>query len=174
MSETLYGTWSIRVLSKDADFDERFTIAGSAASDGSYPGTPGTAVTVSGTRGVLTMEWNDRAGSGWQPSATRRSAAFTVEGGLVLTLGADDNTPAARDFDYNDMVLECRYLDPALNPLTPAVNPYDFSVPKVVPAPPPCEPPPCEPPPCDPPPVESDPPPVECDPPAPPSPPPFG
>ncbi len=129
--ERFYGPWSVTVVSQDAAFDERFTIASSDGSDGAYGGGPGTSVaTVSGREWTITMEWNDNSGSGWQPSAVRRSARYTVPEGLVVTLGADDNYERFRDGDYDDMVLECRSLDPAHHPLQPIVNPYDFTVPK--------------------------------------------
>jgi hypothetical protein len=130
VAEIFYGDWAVEVLAKDAAFSQRFVIAGSAASDGAYPGVPGTgAGVVSGQGWSITMEWSDDAGSGWQPSEIRRSAVYIEHVGLVVDLGADDNVPALRDHDYNDMILRCRSVDPLLDPLQQRVNPYDFTAP---------------------------------------------
>jgi hypothetical protein len=132
MIETFFGDWSVEVLTKDAAFDERFIIGGSDSSDGVYPGIPGTVLErVTGTEWRLTMEWNNNRGSGWQPSDIQRTATFTIQEGLVIRLGADDDTPTARDFDFNDMVVVCKSLDLTLNP-PPIRNPYDFSIPEEV------------------------------------------
>lgn len=131
MTETFFGPWLVMVVSKDASFDEQFTITGSDASDGVYSGVPGTELQgVSGQGWTLTMEWNDNQGSGWQSSGVRRSASYTVQDGLVIVLGADDNYEDRRDGDFNDMVLICRSLDPEHHPLHPITNPYDFTHPE--------------------------------------------
>jgi hypothetical protein len=133
VTETFYGEWSVLVLSKEAWFDERFVIAGSDSSDGAYPGVAGSGPgPVSGAEWTLTMQWNDNSGSGWQPSGLRRWVSYTVQDGLVVTIGADDNYEHLRDGDFNDCVLTCRSLDPAHTPLHPIVNPYDFTLPKDV------------------------------------------
>jgi len=126
------GNWVIQVFSKDAAFSERFVIEGSLASDGAYAGETTTPpVSVSGPRWFLRFEWNDNAGSGWQPSDVRRTgASFTLQEGLVTFLGADDNFSQLRDHDFNDLVLRCRNLDPEINPRIPLTTPPDFTVPK--------------------------------------------
>jgi hypothetical protein len=121
----------VTVFSKDAAFSERFVIEGSVSSDGVYAGETTTPpVSVSGARWFLRFEWNDNAGSGWQPSDIRRTAAsYTLQEGLVTFLGADDNFEQFRDQDFNDLVLRCRNLDPEINPRIPLFNMPDFTLP---------------------------------------------
>ena len=129
-----FGSWTVQVVQKDAAFSERFVIEGSDASDGAYPGDTGTpAVSVSGPRWRIRMEWNDNVGSGWQSSAVRRnSVGYTVQDGLVILLGADDNYEQFRDHDFDDVVLRCSSDDPQVNPWRPFANPYDLTLPKDV------------------------------------------
>ena len=130
MAEVFYGTWTVEVLAKDAAFSQRFVIAGSDAADGDYPGAIGTPpVSVAGQRWTLALEWNDDAGSGWLPSDVRRtSAVFTLQDGLVVVLGADDNFEQFRDHDFNDVVLRCHNVDPALTPWHPPISTLDFTL----------------------------------------------
>jgi len=133
MEEVFFGPWDVKVLSKDADFSQQILITGTDASDGNYPATPGGGPgPVSGPRWTLSAEWNDNAGSGWQLSALRRSAAYTLADGLTVTIGIDDNEEAVRDHDYDDVVILARSLDPAHTPLHPVTGPLDFTVPEDV------------------------------------------
>lgn len=136
MTQTFHGDWSIEVFAVNADFAQRFTIAGSTGSDGHYPGTVGTGIArVSGSEWRLTMEWNDNVNPAWSPSDIRRSASYSLEKGMLVFLGADDNVPALRDHDYDDFIVLCRYLDPAVNP-PPTPNPFDFTIPEAILVPP--------------------------------------
>ncbi|MGH3904678.1 MAG: hypothetical protein ACRDTE_10880 [Pseudonocardiaceae bacterium] len=130
MPEIFYGDWTVEVLEKNAGFSQRFTIDGSDASDGKYPGVMGTApVAVSGERWSIAMEWNDDAGSGWQPSDVRRtSIGFTLQDGLVMLLGADDNVEQLRDHDFDDLILRCHHTNPTLTPWHPPLTPLDFTL----------------------------------------------
>ena len=131
MAETFYGPWEITVVSRDAWFDQRIVVTGSDGMDGAYPGVPGSPpLRVTGAEWSLRMEWNDNAGSGWQPSEIRRAARYTVAEGLVVELGVDDNYEHLRDHDFNDVVIGLVSRDPLHTPLHPIVNPYDFTVPK--------------------------------------------
>ncbi|MEU2717951.1 hypothetical protein [Streptomyces sp. NPDC007205] len=121
MTQTFHGEWFVQVVSWESAFDQRFVISGSDSADGPYAGTPGVGTQVSGDRWTLTLEWNDNVASGWQPSGVRKSAAYTIQDGLVITLGADDNVEPLRDLDYNDLVVSCTSLDQAINP--PASDP---------------------------------------------------
>src|SRR5690348_2096440 len=125
------GDWTVTVFSKDAAFSERFVIEGSVSSDGAYPGETTTPpVSVSGSRWFLRFEWNDNAGSGWQPSDIRRTdASYTLQEGLVTLVAADDNFEQFRDHDFNDLILRCRNLDPQINPRIPLFNMPDFTLP---------------------------------------------
>ena len=127
MTQTFYGEWFVQVVSRDAAFGQRFVVSGSDATDGAYDGITGVSTPVSGDTWTLELEWNDNAGAGWQPSGVRKSAEYTIQGGLVVTLGADDNVEALRDFDYNDVVVSCTSLDLTVNP--PATDPpLDFTI----------------------------------------------
>jgi hypothetical protein len=131
MAEFFFGPWEITVASKDADFGQRFLIEGSDASDGPYPGETNTPrILVNGTRWSLRFEWSESPGSDWRDSAVRRTSATYSSGeGLLVTLGVDDNLPEMRDGDFNDVVMRCRNLDPALMPWVPLVNPVEFTLP---------------------------------------------
>ncbi len=60
-------------LGKNAAFSQRYIIEGSDTSDGVYAGEVGTPqLRVSGSEWRLRPEWNNKAGSGWQPSRVRR------------------------------------------------------------------------------------------------------
>jgi hypothetical protein len=128
MAETFFGPWSLRVVSKDASFEERVTIQGSQNSNGSFPGTPGTTIAeIRGAEWTLEMEWSSDGGATWHPSDIRRTHEVTQADGLVVTLGADDNQPALRDHDFNDLVISLKYLDKRVNP-PPNPSWYDFTI----------------------------------------------
>lgn len=127
-TEIFYGEWSVECYKVDAVFSEQFIIKGSDNGDAIYKGTPGTNIArVSGEQWSISMEWNDNASSGWQPSDIKRSSSYTVQEGLVIMLGADDNYSTQRDSDYNDLILICKSLDPTINP-TPPPTIQDFKI----------------------------------------------
>jgi hypothetical protein len=130
MMQEFFGPWSIEVHSKDAAYSQRFIVEGSVGSDGIYPGDIGTpVVAVSADAWTIRFEWNDNAGSGWQPSNLRRVAAeYTLAAGLVIFLGVDDNLPALRDDDFDDLIVRCRSLDPDVNPWMNSPGLPDFSL----------------------------------------------
>lgn len=132
MSEIFHGTWLIDVIGKDADYSQQFVIQGSDRSDGAYVADPTTPrLQVSGSEWTLTMEWNDNVSSGWQPSRVIRSpVTFTVEEGLVVILGVDDNWVQVADGDFNDVQLRCQNIDPELTPWHPYRRTMDFSLPR--------------------------------------------
>ncbi len=130
MAETFYGPWSLLVLSKDAAFEERVTVSGSAGGDGSFPGTPGLSLgQITGEEWTIELEWSSDGGATWHPSAVRRTIDVTASDGLVTSLGADDNEPALRDGDFNDLVVSLKYLDPERNPAGPSKK-FDFTFPR--------------------------------------------
>lgn len=126
--QIFYGPWNVTVQSREAYFAQRFTISGSDASDGTYPGVPGTGPgDVTGTQWTLNFEWNDNSRVDWHPSDSSRSAEFTLSDGLVVHAGADDNFEAVRDGDYDDLVLRCVSNDPDLHPYR-GIVPYDYTI----------------------------------------------
>jgi hypothetical protein len=127
MPETFYGEWDILVTGFESAYSQRFIIAGSTTTDGAYDGLPGVNVSADGEAWTVTMEWNDNAGSGWQPSEVRKAAQYKIDEGLTITLGADDNVPGQGDLDFNDLVLTLTSLDSSVNP--PANDPpLDFTI----------------------------------------------
>jgi hypothetical protein len=128
MPEVFYGRWSVRVLDSHFPQRQRFEISGSDASDGVYPGTPDSTVSVTGAQWTLAM--SRRENDAWRASALRRnSAGFTNSEGLVVWVGADDGPLGTADLDYDDMILVLHSEDPALSPRKPWINPYDFTIP---------------------------------------------
>jgi hypothetical protein len=126
MKEVFYGPWSIRVDQKESNLDQRFLISGSDNADGGYAGVVGFSIGVTGKEWTLTAEWLD--GNQFRPSRLRRSARYDVQEGLIVTLGADDGQEPTADLDFNDMVLVLESEDPALDPIRPSGNPYDFTI----------------------------------------------
>lgn len=129
MSITFYGSWSLTVVSKEAAFEERATIAGSLASDGVVAGVPGVSVAeIEGEEWTVEMEWSSDGGVNWYPSRIRRAPAVVPGSGLVVTLRADDNTPQLGDGDFNDLVIALTYLNQEVNPPGPQKPPYEFTM----------------------------------------------
>jgi hypothetical protein len=126
MTETFYGPWSVAVVGKDSNFDQRFVITGSDTADGGYAGVVGFSIGVTGDEWTLTMDWLDS--NQFRPSRIERAARYDVRDALIVTLGADDGPEATADRDFNDMVLVLRSEDPALDALRPSGNPYDFTI----------------------------------------------
>ena len=128
MALTFYGKWIVEVVSKDAAFDERFVISGAMVGTGIHAGVVGTSVQVEGSNWQIAFEWNNPEVPGWHPSDERKlSADFLLDQGLTVTIGVDDNSPAVRDHDYNDVVVRLRNIDSPLNPFVPIVNLPDFT-----------------------------------------------
>ncbi len=128
MALTFYGKWIVEVVSKDAAFDERFVISGAAVGNGVHSGVVGTSIQVQGPKWQNAFEWNNPGVPGWHPSDERKlSADFLLDKGLVVTIGVDDNFPASRDHDYNDLIVRLRNIDPSLDPFVPIVNLPDFT-----------------------------------------------
>ena len=131
MEDIFYGEWYIEVSQKNASYNQRFRIIGSDSNDGIYQGIPGLILNrVTGKEWKLVLEWNDGNNSDWHPSGMQKTATYTINDGLVKTLGADDNFEWNRDFDFDDLVITCRSLDPSLNPMYPSRNPFDFTFPQ--------------------------------------------
>ena len=128
MAMESYGKWQITVIGRDAAFEQRFQISGTLSGDGVYDGVPGNAVLADGDGfWMLDFQWNDNAGSGWQQSDARMvGIEATLQRGLIKFIGIDDNLPEFRDGDYNDLVVECLYLDP-LSTNSTLQSPPDFS-----------------------------------------------
>jgi hypothetical protein len=129
MSELFHGRWLVLVLSKDAGADQRVMITGADSGAGDLPGVPGEVVEVQGAEWTLALEWSVDGGATWDASRIRRSAVFTAQDGLVVTLGADDGPAATADEDFNDLVVVVSALDEPLGPPATPAHPPDFGLP---------------------------------------------
>lgn len=131
---------------------KRFIIEGSLASDGVYHlgvdplavvadplGTQVPIITppisVSGPSWFIRFEWDGGGVLSWQSdtSLKRSSAAYTLQGGLVVDLLSDNRSvipPGPTPSLFDSASLRCRNLDPKLNPWLPFANPYDFTLPR--------------------------------------------
>lgn len=128
MSLIFYGPWSLTVLSKVADFNERVRIAGADPSgDLIVDGVAGNSVPrIDANSWTLFMEWCPVGGTSWGDSAIKRMPFVDPINGITVTLGADDNLPELRDGDYNDLIVQLVYLNRTVNPPgTPP--PYHFT-----------------------------------------------
>src|SRR4051812_47713304 len=132
VSETFHGSWAVEVLSRKAKY-ERLVISSSTASDGAYLVGAGTVLgVVAGSAWSAAFEWKYPNVGTWQPSAVKKTARYTIDGGLVVVLGADYDDDAHRDSDYADMVVQLTYQAPALAPVQPLPTPFEFTAPREV------------------------------------------
>lgn len=130
MPVAFYGKWSLVIVSKDADFQERVRIVGSSGSDGVINGVAGQGVaSIDGASWQAFMEWSSDGGTNWFPSRMRRTPSVTAADGLIVTLGADDNTQELGDGDFNDLVAQFVYLNREINPVGPGPSSYSFTAP---------------------------------------------
>lgn len=106
MTIGLQGTWSVSVKSKSASWAQRFVIAGSDSSDGTYSGTTTTPdVLVTGDQWGVTVEHNPTGPTSWRPSRARL-VNFRVDGAFFKAdIESDDGGGFPGDEDFNDLVL---------------------------------------------------------------------
>jgi hypothetical protein len=103
MAITMQGAWTIRVATKNAAFAQRFIITGADSGNGTYDGTVGHTVFVTGAQWSVNIQ-NQPTGQPWQDSA-QRIGSPTVAGGLLrFDIRSND---AGADQDYDDLVLSC-------------------------------------------------------------------
>lgn len=112
MAETFKGRWKISVTEKNAGFSQRIKITGASSGSGTYDGVVGNTFEVDGDAWSLQLEWNNGSGSGWQSSAMSVSMGSISPIVLVRFIGADDNYPAQRDGDYDDLVIKAVDMGP--------------------------------------------------------------
>ena len=129
MPVTFYGKWSLNVVAKNAAFQERVRIAGSAGSDGVVAGIAGQGIAaIDGSAWEAIMEWSSD-GTNWFPSRVHRIPGVTATEGLIVTLYADDNTEALGDGDFNDLIVQFVYLNPVVNPVG-GTPPFSYTMPQ--------------------------------------------
>ncbi len=109
MPEFFQGKWRGAVTARDAAFGERVVVSGAKSGNGAYNGVVGNSFIFED--GLVELQWNNNAGSGWQPSAIISSVGMTSPLVVFRTISADDNFPDQRDGDFNDVVVSFEYLD---------------------------------------------------------------
>jgi len=103
MAITMQGAWTIRVSTKNAAFAQRFVVSGAASGNGTYDGTVGNSVFVTGAQWSINIQHQPTA-QPWRDSA-QRIAFPTVAGGLLrFDIRSND---AGADADFDDLVLSC-------------------------------------------------------------------
>lgn len=126
MAETFYGPWGVEArriaIPAPNASTVRFIIAGSDAGDGIYTeDLLSEPVTISGEAWTVAMEYRVPNLPTWFPMEVRRTASYTTQDALVVSLRP---TPV----QSAHVVLMCRSRNPAHSPLHPILNPYDFTV----------------------------------------------
>jgi hypothetical protein len=123
------GKWTVEVISKNANFDIRFDIRGTAPITGQGPhmGVVGTSVPVDGPDWHIAFEWSKTNEFLWNACEARKlSADFLLDKGLVVTIGAHRDIPAEASHAFDELVVRLRNTDPQLNPFVPITHP-DFT-----------------------------------------------
>ena len=110
MASFFQGKWRGTVTGRNAGFSQRVLVSGAASGNGAYNGTVGNAFVFED--GQVELQWNDGAGSGWQPSAFISSIGMSSPLVVVRFMSADDNFPAQRDGDFDDLQVKFEHLDP--------------------------------------------------------------
>ncbi|MFZ5546896.1 MAG: hypothetical protein ACOZJZ_25385 [Pseudomonadota bacterium] len=103
MAITMQGAWTIRVSAKNASFAQRFVVTGADSGNGTYTGTVGTSVFVSGAQWSLNIQ-HQPTGQPWRDSAQRIGFPGVAGGLLRFEIRSND---AGADTDYDDLVLSC-------------------------------------------------------------------
>jgi hypothetical protein len=101
MAVDFQGRWRASVVGRNAGFSQRVLVTGAASGNGAYDGVVGNSFEFTG--GQVDLQWNDEAGSGWQPSAIITSIGMSSPLVVSRFLSADDNYPDRRDGDYDDL-----------------------------------------------------------------------
>lgn len=102
------GAWRGTVTGRNAGFSQRVEVSGAAAGDGAYAGVVGNSFVFED--GFAELQWNDDAGSGWQESAVVSSVGMSSPLVTVRSLSADDNIPAERDGDFDDLQVRFEHI----------------------------------------------------------------
>ncbi|HSP14255.1 MAG TPA: hypothetical protein VLV78_05830 [Thermoanaerobaculia bacterium] len=109
MQAAFQGRWRATVTYRHAAFSQRVVVTGATSGDGVYNGVVGNSFIFED--GLVELQWNNNAGSGWQPSAVISAVGQTSPLVVFKTLSADDNYPGQGDGDYNDLKVWFEHLD---------------------------------------------------------------
>jgi hypothetical protein len=104
------GLWRGTVTGREAGFSQRAVVSGAKSGNGTYNGIVGSSFVFED--GLVELQWNDNAGSGWQESAVISSIGMTSPLVTVRFVSADDNVPAQRDGDYDDLQVRFEHIGP--------------------------------------------------------------
>lgn len=110
MNVPFAGRWRGTVTGREAGFSQRAVVSGATSGNGAFDGVVGNSFEFED--GQVELQWNDNAGSGWQPSAIISSIGMSSPLVVVRFLSADDNVPGNRDGDYDDLQVRFEHLDP--------------------------------------------------------------
>ena len=102
------GTWRGTVTGREANFSQRVEVTGAVSGNGAYAGVVGASFVFED--GLVELQWNDDAGSGWQESGIISSIGMTSPLVTVRFLSADDNVPALRDGDFDDLQVRFEHI----------------------------------------------------------------
>jgi hypothetical protein len=99
---SMQGNWLVRVTAKNAAYNQRFIVTGADSGNGTYNGTVGTAVYVTGEQWSLAIQNNP--GSGYQLSDTMLKYPKKIGSRYEFEIWSND---AGSDTDFNDLILTC-------------------------------------------------------------------
>ncbi|MEE8574392.1 MAG: hypothetical protein V3T30_03175, partial [Thermodesulfobacteriota bacterium] len=109
--QTYRGRWNIKVLEKNAGYNQRVLISGADTGSGAHPGTPGTSFVVDGDRWDLKIQHDD--GSGWEDSILYPDPLIESGADLYQKIFSEDLTETPADtHDKNDLILEVEKIGP--------------------------------------------------------------
>lgn len=108
MQVSFEGKWRGTVTGRNAGFSQRVVVSGAASGNGAYNGAVGSAFIFED--GLVELQWNDDAGSGWQESGIVSSIGMSSPLVVVRFLSADDNVPGSRDGDFDDLQVTFEHL----------------------------------------------------------------
>ena len=105
---SLQGDWVLKVIKKEAGYDQRFIVSGSANADNTYPGNVGSPEVEVKGKGqqpwIVRIQHND--GSGWDDSEVRMTAPKRTNGNKITLEIESEDKPGSSDVDFNDCVLQ--------------------------------------------------------------------
>jgi len=105
MAVVVQGDWTVKVTVKNAAFDQRFVVSGSAASDGTYPGTVGTRIEAAGANWSIQIQNRSSASNPWVDSDMRIGPETPSGISVIRVVESNDQ---GGDVDFDDLVLELR------------------------------------------------------------------
>ena len=126
---TLSGTWTLTAVSSEAGWTQGVLISGSAAHDGIHAMAVGDKIeNVRGRNVSVKPQAFNPATESWEESLEQELMSWDAVNGVVITISADDHPSGAPDHDFNDLVVQCTSVEPAL--AAPRQRPIDLTIPE--------------------------------------------